>query len=369
MTFIRPVLTVRGRALLGTLSVLAVLVGSGFVVGASAQRASSTSQRRVLWGASFGDPAPWKWNPIRRFEHMAGKRVSLVSFGLPFEHCHRGCSYYPFPSAVMTKIRTHGGIPVVNWSSMSIPMSLYEPRFSLRKIADGHFDRYIKKFARAAHRWKHPFFLRLDWEMNGNWFPWGQGVNGNHPSDFVAAWRHIHHLFTVAKAYNVSWLWCPNVGHWASLYSIYPGTDYVNWVCLDGYNWGTTGPHSPGASRGGFKQFSSIYLPYYQTITRHVAPNKPMMLGEIASNDHGGSESRWIGRMFSELPTEFPRIQGFMWYQVPDMWDFPLHAHTPAAFAFSKGIKGSRYAANIFCHLNGLAPNQIATVPSARCKN
>jgi hypothetical protein len=355
---------------LGTFGVVAALIGLGLGGSVSARSVSaSVSGRPKLWGASFGNPAPWKWGPIRRFERTAGKGVSLVSFGLPFEHCHRGCRSYPFPTGLMQKIRDHGGIPVVNWSSMSIPMSIVEPRFQLRAIVHGRYDSYIKRFAKAAHRWGHPFFLRFDWEMNGNWFPWGVGVNGNHASDFVAAWRHVHHLFTKAHAYNAKWLWCPNVGHWASLYSVYPGANYVDWTCLDGYNWGTTGPNSPGASRGGFLQFNTVYGAPYQTIARHIAPHKPMMLGEVAANNHGGSESAWINRMFQELPTRYPLIQGLMWYQVQNFWDFPLHAHTAAARAFAAGIKSSRYKGSVYCKMAALTEPQIASPPPGHCKH
>ena len=41
------------------------------------------------------------------------------------------------------------------------------------------YDSYIRGFATAAKSWGHPFFLRFNWEMNGNWFPWSEGVNGN----------------------------------------------------------------------------------------------------------------------------------------------------------------------------------------------
>ncbi|HWD63601.1 MAG TPA: glycosyl hydrolase [Solirubrobacteraceae bacterium] len=324
----------------------------------------------MLWGASFGNPAPWNWSPIRSFDHTMGKSVSVVSFGLPFEHCgRRGCGHYRFPAYLMTKIRSHGAIPVINWSSMSIPWKVVEPRFTLRAIIRGRFDGYIKSFARAARRWGKPFFLRFDWEMNGNWFPWGVGINGNHASEFVAAWRHVHHLFSEVHSHNARWLWCPNVGHWASLYSVYPGSGYVDWTCLDGYNWGTTGGGSPGALRGGFRQFSTIYSAAYHTVVNHIAPRKPMMLGEVASNDHGGNEAAWITEMFRELPTQYPDIRGLMWYQVSDRWDFPLRRHTAAAQAFSTAIKSRRYAGNVYCKVTGLAEAQIDRPPAARCKN
>ena len=103
----------------------------------------------------------------------------------------------------MESIRDYGAIPVFSWSSQSIPSSLNEPDFQLSDVIAGTYDSYIREFAEAARDWGHPFFLRFNWEMNGNWFPWSEGVNGNQPGEFVAAWRHVHDIFTAVGADNV----------------------------------------------------------------------------------------------------------------------------------------------------------------------
>jgi hypothetical protein len=45
--------------------------------------------------------------------------------------------------------------------------------------------------------------LRFGHEVNGNGYPWAEGVNGNGPGDHVAAWHHVHEVFTAAGATNV----------------------------------------------------------------------------------------------------------------------------------------------------------------------
>jgi beta-mannanase len=47
--------------------------------------------------------------------------------------------------------------------------------------------------------------------MNGTWSPWAVGVNGNTAAHYVAAWRHVHRIFTKVGATNATWVWCPNV--------------------------------------------------------------------------------------------------------------------------------------------------------------
>ena len=127
----------------------------------------------------------------------------MVQFFQPFANCNPSCSFYKFPTSPLESIRQHGSIPVLSWSSQSIPSTKVEPDFQLSDVISGRYDSYIREFATAAKAWDHPFFLRFNWEMNGNWFPWHEGVNGNQAGESVKAWRHVHDIFTAVGATNV----------------------------------------------------------------------------------------------------------------------------------------------------------------------
>src|SRR6185503_12337426 len=117
-----------------------------------------------------------------------------------------------------------------------------QPDFRLARIIDGTYDAYITTWAKDARVWGKSFFLRFDNEMNGDWqFPWGEQVNENQPGEFVRAWRHVHDIFTQQGANNATWVWCPNCADNTTtpFGELYPGDSYVDWTCLDGYNWGT----------------------------------------------------------------------------------------------------------------------------------
>src|ERR1700761_7706288 len=187
-------------------------------VSPSAKQAPAPARplQPLFWGATIGshltgNQAPWDMNAVSKFEQGAGKSASAVQFFQPFASCNPGCSFYRFPTTPMDSIRSHGSIPVLSWSSQAIPSSLNEPDFQLSDVISGRYDAFIREFAEEAHRWGHPFFLRFDWEMNGNWFPWADAINGNHAGEFAAAWRHVHDIFTAVGATNVTWLWCPYV--------------------------------------------------------------------------------------------------------------------------------------------------------------
>jgi beta-mannanase len=146
--------------------------------------------------------------------------------------------------------------------------------------------------------------LRFNHEMNGWWFPWAEGrtstgvVNGNSPGDYVKAWRHVHDIFTRVGATNVSWLWSPNIvavnTNYADLASVYPGDAYVDWTGVDGYNWGTSDPDFD------WQSFADVFGDIYPKL---AAKGKPIIIGEMASDEVGGSKAQWIDDIIPTLKT------------------------------------------------------------------
>jgi mannan endo-1,4-beta-mannosidase len=287
-------------------------------------------------------------NAVSSFEAMTQKKVSLVQFASPFADCSRApCSFYGFPTTPMENIRKHGAIPFFSWSSQSTPSTLNEPNFQLADVIAGAYDSYIRSFATAAKNWGHPFFLRFNWEMNGNWFPWSEGVNGNKSGEYVAAWRHVHDIFTAVGATNVSWVWCPNIdpgNEFRSLASLYPGDAYVDWTGLDGYNWGAN-PYRPA----GWRTFDQLYSSTYHRIVDTIAPSKPMAIGEVGSSEYGGSKAAWITDMLEKLPRNYPKIRSLLWFnrhaEGEDM-DWSLETSKSSASAFAAGIQSPAYVGN-----------------------
>jgi hypothetical protein len=315
---------------------------------------SSDPQNPLYWGATVGDQitgtqAPWDMGAVSTFEETAGKQLSLVNFFSPFANCASSpCSFYKFPTGPMENIRTHGAIPVFSWSSQSIPSSLSEPNFQLSDVIAGTYDSYIREFAEDARDWGHPFFLRFNWEMNGNWFPWSEGVNGNQPGEYVAAWRHVHDIFTSVGATNVSWVWCPNVdpgSKFQSIASLYPGSEYVDWTGLDGYNW--------GPKKGGWTSFDHLYRSTYDAIVETIAPGKPLMIAEIGSTQEGGSKADWISEVLTVIPSEYPDVRGVVWFdKFDDGMDWPIETSSSASSALAAGVQDTAYRANDYSNLS-----------------
>ncbi|MBS1878055.1 MAG: hypothetical protein JST31_00940 [Actinobacteria bacterium] len=324
------------------------------------QRASDSAVRPhpLYWGAWIGSQltgtaAPWDMNAVTKFAGLTGKGLSLINFSAPFADCSQSpCSFFHFPAKEMENIRGYGAIPVFSWASDSIPVQMEQPDFQLSDVIEGRYDTYIRQFAEEARAWGHPFFLRFNWEMNGNWFPWDEGVNGNQPGQYVAAWRHVHDIFTQVGATNANWVWCPNVdpeNRLQDLASLYPGNEYVDWTGLDGYNWGTN-PAAPDR----WRTFNQLFSSTYAEITERIAPSKPLLISEVGSTEYGGSKAAWIEEALHSASTEYPKLGGLIWFDnYADGMDWPLETSAAASSAFASAVAAPAFQPNSYAALGG----------------
>lgn len=286
---------------------------------------------------------------LAQFETWAGKGASIVHWGQAWKN---GGVYQPFYPNDFERVRTHGSIPMLDWSSQNLGSGINQPDFQLAKIAAGMHDSHIRNWATGAKSWGKPLFLRFDWEMNSNWFPWGEMANGNQPGDYVRAWQHVHDIFTSVGATNVKWVWSPNIMYDGSvpIASVYPGDAYVDWVAIDGYNWA-------GDRSSPWLSFAQVFKPTYDALGS-LAPTKPLMIAETGTSEDGGplgkpdSKAAWIrDTLITQLPVNFPRVKALVWFNWNDnnaALDWPIETSQASIDAFAQGIGSSYYTANGF---------------------
>ena len=318
--------------------------GNCVVFGGTTARAS-----QIYWGSwidgdvySIGSAdAPWSattsggsWD---LFESHASKKVSIIHFGQPAFWSQN------FAASPLNLTVQRGAIPEMDMNSGAA---------SLTDITNKVYDSSIINWANAAKAWGKPFFFRWDWEMNGTWFNWGAQAQQS-PTNYLNAWKHIHDLVVGQGATNVTWVWCPNTEYSGStpLSSLYPGDSYVDWTCVDGYNWGTN-PLKPDS----WKSFSQVFSQTYKDILA-IAPTKPMMIGETASTEYGGSKAAWItDALTTQLPNDFPNVKAIDWFnwnivQGSGRLDWPIESSTTAQAAFASGMASPYYASNSYGNL------------------
>lgn len=221
-------------------------------------------------------------------------------------------------------------IPLITWEPWNPANGIYQPAFQLRKITEVYYDTYITVTAKNIRTYGKPIFLRFAHEMNINRYPWSGNTNHNTPQEYINAWRHIHHIFSSVGTKNVTWVWSPNVDG-DSLEKYYPGDEYVDWVGLDGYNWGKA---TPGKS---WQSFSDIFLLDYLSITSFT--KKPLMIAEMASTEPGGNKAKWIEDAYQyQIPKNFPRISAVIWFNINKETNWTIDSSSESLKSFKKAL-------------------------------
>lgn len=240
------------------------------------------------------------------------------------------------PIAEMNAARARGAVPLVTWEPWAWGGGLDQPAYALDRIAAGDFDAYITQWGQALASWGQPVKLRFAHEMNGNWYPWAEGVNGNTAGDYVAAWRHVHDVVAATGASNVSWVWSPNVPYLGStdLAGLFPGAQYVDVVALDGYNWGTSASWSAWISP------QDLFAPGIAQL-RSLAPGLPILISETASSEAGGSKAAWNTDLISYLAAQ-PDVAGFVWFNLNKETDWRINSSDSSATAFKNALAARR---------------------------
>lgn len=212
-----------------------------------------------------------------------------------------------FPSAAANKAAATGASLLISWEPQdsSLPQQV-QPAYSLHRITQGHFDSYISSFARAAAATHRPVFVRFAPEMNGDWQVWSTGFNENAPGDYIAAYRHVTSVARAAGGTNIKWVFNPITSYDGStpLSQLYPGDDQVDWVALDGYNWGPLKPW-------GWQSFTDIFTMGLAEL-RSVAPSKPLAITEIGCAP-GAGKAAWITDAFTQAHAAGARM--FVWFE------------------------------------------------------
>jgi glycosyl hydrolase family 26 len=302
---------------------LAMLV-LGLGAASASAMAKTPAQRLVpsggaMLGAYVDDTGKWIDDAtaeagVTRFEAQLGRTLDID------QHYYAWTDR--FPTGLESWDLASGRIPLISWSGTR-----------LADILSGRFDGMIRERAREVRALAAPVFLRWGWEMNGNWSSHDGSHNGadtsNGPRAYVAAWRRIHDLFAAAGATNAAWVWSPNAGdvpaaswnHWTHYY---PGDAYVDWVGIDGYNWGTTQPWSSWSS------FASLVRPIYSD----YAGKKPIMIAETASAERGGDKAGWLDAVRASMKVQFPAVGALVYFETNKETDWSVRSSPLALRAF-----------------------------------
>ena len=120
---------------------------------------------------------------------------------------------------------------------------------------------------------------------------------------------------------------------WNQIANYYPGDDYVDWLCMDGYNWGT----SQFLTR--WQSFDDIFRSTYEQL-RALNATKPMMIGEMASSELGGDKAAWIEDAFERLIQDYPQIRAVIWFDLDKETNWRIDSSPASLKAFTETVSG-----------------------------
>ncbi|MBV9547063.1 MAG: hypothetical protein JOY61_22060 [Chloroflexi bacterium] len=283
---------------------------------------------------------------LTSYEQAAGQHVAIVHW-----YAVWGGWKSAFSESDLDAVAERDSIPLITWEPWTGDAApTPDPEWSLRRaILSGRSDAYIESWARGLAEYGRPVLLRFAQEMNDQpAYPWAVGVNGNTAEDYVAAWRHVHAIFTRWHADNVQWVWNPNdlgdapASTYAEVYrSVYPGDDVVDWLGLDVFN---TGPEL-NWGRPAWASFSDILAQPYAAISS--LSDRPVILPEVGSTETGGSKATWLSSALTSELASFPRVRAVVWFDVQKEQPWNLDSSPASMQAWLRTLSqlGARQAA------------------------
>ena len=251
----------------------------------------------VLFGAHVktGSSEAAQKSGVVALEAKLGRKLAIDHYYRPWTTA--------FPTTREEWDFANGRIPMISWG-----------KTYAEDILTGIHDQLILQRADAIAALGQPLFIRWFWEMDG-----GRNLQySQSPASYVAAWQHIVTIFRQQGATNVAWVWCPN----ASAFSdgtgqqYYPGDDWVDWTCADGYNW----YRKPGDNDVSFK---SIFKSFYAWA---VSRPKPIMVGEYGVLETSTErKANWVNAARTTLKADQSAIDAVVYfdsygYDNNDIW-------------------------------------------------
>lgn len=228
-----------------------------------------------------------------------------------------------FPKDYVKAAKDRDASVLIAWEPWNWDNGNDQPEFKPSVIASGSHDAHITEWlteAQVATK-DASILVRFAPEMNDAVRPWSISTNGgNTAQEYIDMWKHVYDI-KEAVAPDVAFMWNPLVagsdesGVATSLSDAFPGSDYVDIVALDGFNWGDV----QNPEQCGWQSYNDIFSEPISEI-KSLAPGKPWGIAEVASVSMDQSHFEGTGKCAAswDWVNEWPESGEF--YKTPSDW-------------------------------------------------
>lgn len=333
------------------------------------------AQSQTLLGVYYGNQG-WKMEQVQALEAWQGKKHSVVNLFTDWTNTTKVMN--SLFGQQLPNIWNNGNVPMVTWEPFTGGQT---PSDVEARIASGQYDAYVRNWANRMKAFlsgpdgvygnadDRRAYVRLAHEMNGNWYPWSPAIGGNTPNDYVTMWTRVRGFFNGLQidANHLQWVWSVNAedvgGYTAEQF--YPGNEYVDWVAIDGYNWGASQTWSTWKSPG------DIYSAMLTRVRAISGNGKPVALTEFATSSAttsgagAAAKSAWIGDVFAYVSAN--QIKMVCWFNTDKETDWAVFGGASGDGTFKSGrttyktyaaYKGA-VGANVYAAPNTSSPRLI----------
>lgn len=240
---------------------------------------------------------------VTDLEKQVGRRFDIV---LRFHDWSTGPGPGRFPDA-SERALGRSRMLFFAWES-----KLYQKKqaYKWRDIAAGTYDKsVIRPVAERVRAYGKKVFMSFDPEMDRHIT---KGDLKGTEAEYVAAARHVHHVFQHLGVKNVIWVWVVTGTMGGDnpqrMLNSYPGDAYVDWVGWDPYNF-------YACHRTTWHTFDEKVGPTYRFLVSKGFARKPFILPEYGTQydpANPGRAKEWYAPIPTVLKQKYPNIAGLI---------------------------------------------------------
>lgn len=283
----------------------------------SIPQSENETSPEFMWGVFNG----WQPQNITDFENLVEEDVDMAGVFV-----HWG-NENEFPFTFANPLKNEGKTTVIYWEAKDYNLNTDEQSaFSYDAILEGNWDSYITEFAKDAKDFGGKVILIPFEEANGNWEPWSGVNNGNTPEKHRLAYRYIHTFFSDVPNVKFGWTMnndsVPNTTD-NQFADYYPGNVYVDYIGIDGFNFG-----SP------WQTWDEVFSPAIDELSSY---GKPIILTSVASAQ-GTSKASWIRTGLGQGIKNYPSVVGWIWFNENKEKDWRVNSDSASLSAFKEVV-------------------------------